>query len=213
MSEKNYPLAWNRFVEQSRDYKDDRTDVFIGDFGTLSRWAARFRLAKSFKGIDVGDAYTGVDTPQMYSAIVRIFLVYSSFETYCKIFDICAGHESEVEFLHSSFLERQPEQKGIISEIRNLDKDNQLFQFLANHLSHKKTKGMMENFIRGGDVNVSFLAKSMRHVFAHGVLTANSGGLSPKRFDGISQKISDFLLDCMDSDFDTRIPEKLSDIH
>jgi hypothetical protein len=104
MSDKNYPTAWPEFIAQSRLYKDNPTiDKFIGDFDTLSRWAARFRLAKSFRGIDVGEAYGSIDTPLMYSAIVRIFLVYSSFETYCKVLEINAGHESQVKSLQEIF--------------------------------------------------------------------------------------------------------------
>lgn len=65
---------------------------------------------------------------------------------------------------------------------------------------------MMRQFIEGQDVNISFLARCTRHIFAHGVLTANSPNLSAKRFDQVSQVISDFLLDCMDQDFDKRVP-------
>jgi hypothetical protein len=62
----------------------------------------------------------------------------------------------------------------------------------------------------GHDINVSCLAKCIRHVFAHGILAANSTGLSPKRFDQISQIISDFLLNCMDQDFDQRVSQARS---
>jgi hypothetical protein len=106
-------------------------------------------------------------------------------------------------------LNRYSIHQSVLEEIRNLDPDYKLCQFLENHLSSRTVKEMMQGFIQGENVNVSFLAKSIRHVFAHGVLTANSGGLSAKRFDRISQKLSDFLLDCMDSDFADRISRKL----
>ena len=65
----------------------------------------------------------------------------------------------------------------------------------------------MNNFIKGevSGINISFLAKSIRHVFAHGVLTGNAGGLSAKRFEKISKLISEFLLECMDSNFERRV--------
>ena len=65
----------------------------------------------------------------------------------------------------------------------------------------------MNNFINGemASINISFLAKSIRHVFAHGVLTGNAGGLSAKRFEKIAKLISDFLLACMDDDFERRV--------
>ncbi len=65
---------------------------------------------------------------------------------------------------------------------------------------------MMEKFIAGKKVNISFLAKAIRHVFSHGILTANPGNLSPKKIDEISQKLSKFLLDCMDEHFDHLVP-------
>ncbi|MGB3536105.1 MAG: hypothetical protein WBA13_21635 [Microcoleaceae cyanobacterium] len=65
---------------------------------------------------------------------------------------------------------------------------------------------MMHDFKAGDDINVTCFARAIRHVFAHGVLSANSTGLSPKRFDKISLEISSFLLDCMDEDFEQRVP-------
>lgn len=170
------------------------------NFGASSRWSARFRLAKSFQSLNVGDAYAGTDTPDMYSAIIRIFLVYSSFESYCKILGIPCGDESQV-----AFLQNNSSQENVLAEIRELDPDCQLFQFLALHL-RSGGKLMMEEFIDGEKVNISFLAKAIRHVFAHGILTANPGKLSPKKFDEISQKLSKFLLDCMDEHFDHLVP-------
>jgi hypothetical protein len=132
----------------------------------------------------------------MYSAIIRIFLVYSSFESYCKILGIPCGDEAQV-----AFLQNNSSQENVLSEIRKLDPNYQLFQFLASHL-RGKNKLMMEKFIAGKNVNISFLAKAIRHVFAHGILTANPGNLSPKKIDEISQKLSKFLLDCTDDHFD-----------
>jgi hypothetical protein len=64
----------------------------------------------------------------------------------------------------------------------------------------------VRDFKAGDNINVSCFARSIRHVFAHGVLSANSTGLSPKRFNQLSLIISNFLLDCTDQDFDRRVP-------
>ena len=201
MSNNNYPKAWSRFVVQTRESDNVVAEKLISNFAQLARWSARFRLAKSFKALDLGDHYSGSDTPQLYSAITRIFLVYSAFETYCRIMDLNPSRESEVQILQNA-----QSQKSIIQTIRRLDPNNTFAIFLEEHLSGSKLKKMMREFIDGQDVNISFLARGTRHVFAHGVLTANSPGLSAKRFDEVSQIISDFLLNCMDEDFDKRVP-------
>ncbi len=67
-------------------------------------------------------------------------------------------------------------------------------------------KKMMSEFMNGQDVTISFLARCTRYIFAHGVLTANSPNLSAKRFDQVSQLLSDFLLTSMDQDFENRVP-------
>lgn len=200
MSNSNYPKAWSRFISQSRESNNAVSEELVSNFAQLSRWSARFRLAKSFKGLDLGDHYSGSDTPQLYSAITRIFLVYSAFETYCRVVGLNPSRESEVQTLQDAQL-----QKIVIQAIRNLDPKNAFPSFLEQHLQGQELKKMMSEFVTGQDVNVSCLARCIRHVFAHGVLTANAPGLSAKRFDQMSQIISDFLLNCMDEDFDKRV--------
>lgn len=201
MSNSNYPKAWSRFTSQTRDANNVVPEELVTNFAQLARWSARFRLAKSFKALDLGDHYSGSDTPQLYSAITRIFLVYSAFETYCRIIGLNPSRESQVKALQDT-----QSLKTINKSIRDLDPKNAFPSFLEEHLCDSNLKEMMHEFIEGQEVNVSFLARCTRHVFAHGVLTANSPNLSAKRFDQVSQVISDFLLNCMDQDFDKRVP-------
>jgi hypothetical protein len=201
LSNSNYPKAWSRFASQNRNSDYVVPEELVSKFSQLARWSARFRLAKSFKLLDLGDHYSGSDTPQLYSAITRIFLVYSAFETYCRIIGLNPSRESQVKVLQDT-----QSQKTIINSIRELDPKNSFPSFLEEHLCGPDLKNMMREFIDGKDVNTSFLARCTRHVFAHGVLTANSPNLSAKRFDQVSQVISSFLLDCMDQDFDKRVP-------
>lgn len=201
MANSNSPKAWSRFISKTRESDNITREEIVGDFGQLARWSARFRLAKSFKTLDLGDAYSGSDTPQLYSAIARIFLVYSAFETYCRIIGKNPSRESEVKLLQDS-----QSQDQVIKTIRDLDPENALSKYLSQHLTGKHLRQMMCDFTAGQEVNVSCFARSIRHIFAHGILAANSTGLSPKRFNQVSQIISDFLLNCMDEDFDKRVP-------
>ena len=200
LSHSNYPKAWGRFISSSRN-EDNVMPKELSDFAQLSRWSARFRLAKSFEALDLGDHYFGSNTLGLYSAITRIFLVYSAFETYCRILGLNPRYESQVKVLQDSQL-----QKDVIKSIRELDPKNSFSGFLCEHLSGSDLKKMMSEFTSGQDVNISFLARCTRHIFAHGVLTANSPNLSAKRSDQVSQLISDFLLTSMDQDFENRVP-------
>jgi hypothetical protein len=201
ISNNNYPKAWSRFCSKNRELETIFPEELVNNFALLSKWSARFRLAKSFKGLDLGDTYSGVDTPQLYSAITRIFLVYSAFETYCHIIGLNPSKESQIKCIQES-----QSQEDVIKTIRDLDPKNTISNFLEQHLTGKDLKQMMCDFKAGHDINVSCFARSIRHVFAHGVLSANSTGLSPKRFNQVSLIISNFLLDCMDQDFDRRVP-------
>jgi hypothetical protein len=202
MPDTHYPRSWKKFVERSRELgHHPAINPSPSNFPILSQWSARFRFAKSFKGLDLGEAYKTEDTPLGYASIMRIFLVYSAFETYCKALNCQAGDEKQVRFLQDNLAKEMT-----LLEIRKADPDNNLFLFLASHLNRCNTQ-IMNSFIEGGssDINISFLAKSIRHVFAHGVLTGNAGGLSAKRFEKIAKLISDFLLECMDDDFERRV--------
>ena len=201
VSNSDSPKAWSRFISQTRKSENGARKELVGDFVQLARWSARFRLAKSFKALDLGDSYSGLDTPQLYSAITRIFLVYSAFETYCCIIGLNPSYESQVKLLQDS-----QEQEKVIKAIRESDPENAVSKYLVKHLTGKHLKQMICDFKDGQEVNVSCLARSIRHVFAHGILAATSTGLSPKRFNQVSQLISDFLLNCMDEDFDERVP-------
>jgi len=199
MSNSNYPKAWSRFNSKKRESPSDIPVELISNFDKLARWAARFRLAKSLKALDLGDHYAGTNTPRLYSAITRIFLTYSAFETYCKIFSL---NQSQV-----SQLQDEQIQDTIIDSIRKLDPQNTFSSFLEEHLTSNTQKQMMRDFINGQDVDISFLAKSSRHIFAHGELSAHSPNLSVKCVEEVSQIISNFLLNCMDKDFDKRLEE------
>jgi hypothetical protein len=202
MPDTHYPRSWKKFMERSRELKQNTTvNLLTSNFPILSQWSARFRFAKSFKGLDLGEAYKTEDTPLGYVSIMRVFLVYSAFETYCKALNCQCGNEDQVRFLQENSLREKT-----LLEIQKLDSGNKLLTFLASHLNRNNSQ-IMNNFINGevASISISFLAKSIRHVFAHGVLTGNAGGLSAKRFEKISKLISEFLLECMDSDFESRV--------
>jgi len=73
------PTSWPRFEESLKsDVSDEKTQI-VYDF------QARYRFAKSFRGIDVeGYSPTG-STVDGYSALMKILFVFAAMEQLCKV--------------------------------------------------------------------------------------------------------------------------------
>jgi hypothetical protein len=63
----------------------------------------------------------------------------------------------------------------------------------------------LENFRNGNDFAVLTHAACIRHIFAHGLLTAHPNGLPAENLAGICNALSGFLIDFIRSDFDRRL--------
>lgn len=198
----SHPTSWEQFTSEYRSEESLSQTGFSGSFASLSRWCARYRLAKSFKALDLGDEYKSAETCDLYSAIVRVFLTYSAFESYIKAIGLNPSRESVVKDLQD-----KQGQKIHISAIRKIDPEYDLFIFLAAHLDSKKLRDMLTDFTEGAQANVSLIARCIRHVFAHGILSANSAGLSAEKFNELARVVCDFLLDVMDRDFTEKLME------
>ncbi|URR35284.1 hypothetical protein NBE99_11665 [Thermosynechococcus sp. HN-54] len=98
----------------------------MGDDQHLAKWHSRFRLAKSFQGLNLGDSY-GQETTQIYSSLSRVFFAYTAFEVYCAAFGLKASHESQIDLL----LDRI-EQQQVISKIREINPKNKLIDYLLS---------------------------------------------------------------------------------
>ncbi len=135
-----------------------------------------------------------------HSAIVRIFLVYSAFETYARCLGINPCREHLLKAIQDSV-----NQSSVVANVRSCDPGYALFYFVIHHLTDKKLAAELKSFTDGQDVNVSLLARCIRHVFAHGILSASSSGLDGTVFDCVVSNLSGCLLDSMDIDFDRRV--------
>ena len=179
--------------------KSDHCSKDMGLKGTASdvtRWNARVRLARSFRGLDV-DSYSD-RTLKGYNAFFQVFLTHSALERYL---DIIGVSEDNLEPVLQPY---NPEKT--MEEFFNYDKKGRLFAFLHERLNQRlKTK--LTACREGRCHNVGSISASIRHIFAHGHLTANSYGINPNHLARACTGVSDFLLDFMDSDFTLRISE------
>lgn len=194
------PRAWATFIKVNRVSQGNYKNL-VGDYQHLAKWHARFRLAKSFQGLNLSNSYAQ-GTAQIYSSFTRVFFTYTAFEVYCSAFSLEASHESQID----SLLDKLEQQK-IISRVRQIDPKNKLIDYLLPHIKVPKLRQQLENFKNGQEVNVTCLAKSIRHIFAHGKIAAHSAGLSSNKINTICTLTSDFLLETMDSDFEKRVNE------
>lgn len=199
---KCYPRAWagSEAKLKAKPSSAPQKIGYVGaTFGDLSRWSARFRLAKSFKGIDTGDEYLTMDTPSHYGSIMRMFLVFSAFEHYARCLGIKSHDETRLKQMQDD-----AGQARVIADIRHYNPDYSFFVFVKNHLDEPRMIARMQGFIDGKETNVSFLGRSARHIFAHGHMSAGSGGVDDMTMDIISSSICNLLLETMDVDFEKR---------
>jgi hypothetical protein len=167
-----------------------------GSESDVARWNSRVRLARNFRGLDIAD-YSD-RTLKGYSALFQVFLTHSALERYLTIIDV---KEDRLEPLLRPY---NPDKT--IKEFFSHDKKGKFFDFLHKRVNQKLQKQLTA--CRDGTCcNVGYLSASVRHIFAHGHLTANSYGMNPNHIASACETISDFLLDFMDSDFTLRIGE------
>ena len=199
----NWPKDWKQF----RSLNPTNTELKVAGLQTIRsnvyRWAARYNIAKSFEGVNLHpDCNLSDRTVQMYGTVFKIFLVYSCFEHYCKITGLKMDEDRDLQIL------QQPYGPDVtISAIRELDEPNyEFFNFVAEHLDPKPAT-RMRSFIAGSPCNVSFLAKAIRHLFAHGNLAATSGQMVIARRKKLQDLLTAFLFLVMDAEFSSRMKE------
>jgi hypothetical protein len=163
--------------------------------GEINRIGARVKLATAFKKLEL-DGYAH-DTADAYSSLFKIFLMYSAFEQFLKIFDI-KFYDIDHRFPDHQYIE-------ISNSIRSKDAPGKFFDFIHEHLDSQQLKTRISDFQSCTSSNPAVLAAAIRHVFAHGKLTPNANKGNPKVAIGICALLSDFLLNFMDVEFEKSV--------
>ncbi|MDP9477074.1 MAG: hypothetical protein M3R38_15550, partial [Actinomycetota bacterium] len=134
--------------------------------GYINRLDARINVAKSFQGINL----PGISEPTVtaYNAFFQVFLTHSALERFIKIIGI-----KKVSGLDDLITSHGSEK--VVKEFFDLDGKGKLYDFLCEHLDEG---GMIEKGFsmckRGESTNVAYVSAAVRHIFAHGHLTANA---------------------------------------
>jgi hypothetical protein len=192
---KNILTDWHRFDSQVKG-PPPRAFGFLDDTGEVNRFAARYRLARSFSSVTF-DSYSSV-TISGYEGLLRLFFVWSAFEQFLKI---TKRKQSSIE----SDLHRYDTRK-LLQLLRTADPGNRFLLFVHDRTnqSHKKH---LKSYFTGQECNVTYLASAIRHVFVHGSLTPSADQTPPGNVKRICDLLSKFLLSVMDKEFTRHMDE------
>jgi hypothetical protein len=170
---------------------------FACDIGTINRFSARMGLVKSFQGIQL-DGYKEA-TVRGYNALFRVFLTHSALECFCEVYGYSRGSSKMGQDLAPVIALYDP--TPVIRVFRERDNQDKLYSFLQKHLTSKTLIKDLKGCKDCTSDNIVAVSAAMRHVFAHGVLTANANEMNPRAAHEIGTAVATFLFDVMDAEF------------
>lgn len=165
--------------------------------GDINRFANRLRLAREFEGLKL-PTYAE-NTVRGYEAFVQVFLTHSALECFPKILGYSRVHELE------PVIAPYP-RADLLALIKENDPRGRLIGFIYKRVNGPLQKHL-DDYRAGTLQNVGNLSAAIRHIFAHGHLTATGAGLNPRRVHRICTALSSFLHDFMDEEFGRRVEE------
>lgn len=168
----------------------------LGSKFDFYRFANRYRLALQFRGVVID----GFDEPTVggYGGLVRLFIVWSVFERYCEL----TGEHPPYSRLLSRAGRPKLEELALVFIAH--DPLHKLFDFLMAQSLENNRKNL-ERFASGDPRGVVAVAAALRHIFAHGHLTAHPNGSKAEDLKIICDAFADFFLDLMRYDFRRRV--------
>jgi hypothetical protein len=123
---------------------------------------------------------------------VKLLLVYSAFEHLLR----CIG----VELKASHNLLTEPERDRALVNLRDLQGQDLLFKTLRQHLDPAYRR-QVDAHLKEEACNVFYLAASIRHAFAHGLLTATPGNAPQQTVSTVCGFLCRALVRVMDREF------------
>src|SRR5690606_1710445 len=94
---------------------------------------------------------------------------------------------------------------GLAAHCRSLDPEHRLIDFLLEQSILPAHGTYLARYRDGHDFSVLTLAACMRHIFAHGILTAHPNGLPAASLANLSRSLGNFLIHFIRSDFLRRV--------
>ena len=182
------PSYWKIFCQWRRDNEPLNLPENIS-LAELNRFAARYRLARAFNGIDA-TGYAN-DTIEAYGAVLKVFLSYSALEQFHKAVKPSRPRQHLSERWAA----------WATSPAVSLRESDAIIQFLIKTVSNERLREKLIAFQRGKHDNVLVVATALRHAVAHGFMSVHPEGTSAKVSKIFCQQISRMLLSISDRSF------------
>jgi hypothetical protein len=169
---------------------------FKRDLAFARRFGARYRFACSVTEI-VLKGYASGDTRAGYSALTRLAFTYSAFEAMLSLLG-CPKKAA------GTLLMKYDVAKWV-AHITAIDPSCAFIKFVESKTQPNHEKTQIALFLAGKVCDVSAIAAAMRHVFFHGELTPNAGGVDPNVVCRICDYLIPMLVGVMDREIETRL--------
>ena len=171
----------------SMDFKGDKFEFY--------RFVNRLRLATNFRGVLIDDYDSG--TADAYAALTKLFLTWSTFEMYCTLCD------SPYHGMFRYYAKNRTHQ--LANDYWDNDRDGILIDFLIERSELHGQDYYLRQFADGNNLRAITVAACMRHIYAHGHLTAHPQGLSAEATSQICHLFADFIHRFIRDDFKRRL--------
>lgn len=155
----------------------------------LNRFAYRYRLAKSFVGMNapaVGKTLAG------YDAILKLFLTYTAYEGIIK-----AANKLRLPSVGSAANNKVIDH----ALVKRIADNDALKRYLLTTAQTKNIRAVVENVLDGGNGDIVCLIFSLRNAFSHGDLTPTAIGINTKVAKSLLFDLSECLLAYCDNVF------------
>jgi hypothetical protein len=170
---------------------------FIGEKQAFYRFANRLRLATCFGGLHLKGF--GDETAAGYDALTQVFFTWSAFERYADL----ANDRPPFRALFAHH--PRSTVHDLAKVCRAQDPEHKLVAFLITQALLPVHETYLTRYRDGHDFSVLTLAACIRHIFAHGHLTANPYRLPAQNLILICCALHHFLIDFIRSDFLRRV--------
>ncbi|GAB6064265.1 hypothetical protein [Deferrisoma palaeochoriense] len=191
-----YPKGWGRFLKHMRRGAEASDLGFQGTRGDVIRFGNRYRLASSFDTLQL-HGYSQ-STVAGYSALFRVFLCWSCFEQFSAITGTNRSHFQEIFRPYGA--------DDVAVRLKRIDRNGSFYRFLYERVNPRH-RDELDRYLAGGSTNVAYLASSIRHIFAHGMLTPHANDSNPRNVVRCCDLLSDLLLTGMSEEFDRRVQD------
>lgn len=160
----SYPQGWKNFCSWRKETSVEFLPNHL-NMSELNRFAARFRLAKSYEGLIMKD-YPDASI-SAYGSVFGLFLTYSAFEELYKA----------LNSPNKVIVDEWAINDEIIAQ--KLRKSPKIITFIQEKVDSTKLRSRIQQFHDKEHDNILVIAQAVRHLVAHGIMSIHSGNVKP----------------------------------